>query len=349
MTAADLRAEILASVARFHASAFPDRGFTPGETPVPCAGRVFDADELVHLVDSSLDFWLTTGRYAARFEHEFARLVGVRHAMLCNSGSSANLLAVAALTSPKLGDRQLRKGDEVITVAAAFPTTVFPLVQLGLIPVFVDVDLSTYNANPDRIEEAITPRTRAIVLAHTLGNPFDLDRVLALARQHNLWLIEDNCDALGSTFRGQRTGTFGDLATSSFYPAHQITMGEGGCVLTDVPLLKTIVESFRDWGRDCWCEPGFDNTCGKRFAWQLGDLPLGYDHKYVYTHAGYNLKLTDMQAAIGVAQLHKLTSFVEARRRNWRHLREALGDLEEYFILCRARPSTLTRAGSGSP
>jgi CDP-6-deoxy-D-xylo-4-hexulose-3-dehydrase len=336
MTAAELRAEILASVARFHASAFPDRAFTAGETPVPCAGRAFDADELVHLVDSSLDFWLTAGRYAARFEHEFARLAGVRHAMLCNSGSSANLLAVAALTSPKLGDRQLRKGDEVITVAAAFPTTVFPLVQHALIPVFVDVDLSTYNANPDLIEEAITPRTRAIMLAHTLGNPFDLDRVVALAHQHNLWLIEDNCDALGSTFRGRRTGTFGDLATSSFYPAHQITMGEGGCVLTDVPLLKSIVESFRDWGRDCWCEPGFDNTCGKRFAWQFGDLPLGYDHKYVYAHAGYNLKLTDMQAAIGVAQLHKLASFVEARRRNWRLLREALRDLEEYFILPRA-------------
>ena len=335
MTAADLRAEILASVARFHASAFPGRAFTPGETPVPCAGRVFDADELVHLVDSSLDFWLTTGRYAAPFEHEFARLVGVRHAMLCNSGSSANLLAVAALTSPKLGDRQLRKGDEVITVAAAFPTTVFPLIQLGLVPVFVDVDFSTYNANPDLIEEAITPRTRAIMLAHTLGNPFDLDRVVALARQHHLWLIEDNCDALGSTFRGRRTGTFGDLATSSFYPAHQITMGEGGCVLTDVPILKTIVESFRDWGRDCWCEPGFDNACGKRFAWQFGDLPSGYDHKYIYTHAGYNLKLTDMQAAIGVAQLHKLASFVEARRRNWKLLRQALGDLEEYFILPR--------------
>jgi CDP-6-deoxy-D-xylo-4-hexulose-3-dehydrase len=336
MTAAELRAEILASAARFHASAFPDRAFTPGETPVPCAGRVFDADELVHLVDSALDFWLTAGRYAARFEREFARLVGVRHAMLCNSGSSANLLAVAALTSPKLGERQLRPGDEVITVAAAFPTTVFPLVQHGLIPVFVDVDLSTYNANPDRIEEAITPRTRAIMLAHTLGNPFDLDRVVALARKHNLWLIEDNCDALGSTFRGRRTGTFGDVATSSFYPAHQITMGEGGCVLTDAPLLKTIVESFRDWGRDCWCEPGFDNTCAKRFSWQLGDMPLGYDHKYVYTHAGYNLKLTDMQAAIGVAQLHKLVSFVEARRRNWKQLREALGGLEEFFILPRA-------------
>ncbi len=336
MKAAELRGEILERVAHYHASAFADRTFTPGETPVACAGRVFDADELVHLVDSALDFWLTTGRYAARFEHDFARYIGVRHAMLCNSGSSANLLAVAALTSPKLGDRQLRRGDEVITVAAAFPTTVFPLVQHGLIPVFVDVDLGTYNADPDGIERAITSRTRAIMLAHTLGNPFDLDRVTALARKHDLWLIEDNCDALGSTFRGRRTGTFGDLATSSFYPAHQITMGEGGCVLTDMPLFKTIVESFRDWGRDCWCDPGVDNTCGKRFVWQLGDLPPGYDHKYVYTHAGYNLKLTDLQAAIGVAQLHKLSFFVEARKRNWKLLREALGELEEFFILPRA-------------
>jgi CDP-6-deoxy-D-xylo-4-hexulose-3-dehydrase len=336
MNAPELRAEILERVAHYHASAFADRPFTPGETPVPCAGRVFDRDELVHLVDSALDFWLTTGRYAARFEHEFARYIGVRHAMLCNSGSSANLLAVAALTSPKLGERQLRQGDEVITVAAAFPTTVFPLVQHGFIPVFVDVDLGTYNANPDCIERAITPRTRAIMLAHTLGNPFDLDRITALARQHDLWLIEDNCDALGSTFRGRRTGTFGDLATSSFYPSHQITMGEGGCVLTDTPLLKTLVESFRDWGRDCWCDPGADNTCGKRFAWQCGELPSGYDHKYVYAHAGYNLKLTDMQAAIGVAQLHKLAAFVEARRRNWSLLRDAVGELEEFFILPRA-------------
>ena len=336
MTETKLRDEVLASVTRYHAAAFSERQFVPGQTPVPCAGRAFDADELMHLVDSALDFWLTGGRYAARFEHEFARFVGVRHAVLCNSGSSANLLAVAALTSPKLRDRRLQPGDEVVTVAAAFPTTVFPLLQYGLIPVFVDVDLGTYNAISDRVAEAITPRTRAIVLAHTLGNPFDLDRIVELARRHNLWLIEDNCDALGSTWRGRRTGTFGDLATASFYPAHHITMGEGGCVLTDQPLLKTIVESFRDWGRDCWCAAGTDNTCGMRFARQFGDLPAGYDHKYVYSHIGYNLKLTDMQAAVGVAQLRKLPAFIEARKRNWNRLREALAGLEEFLILPRA-------------
>jgi CDP-6-deoxy-D-xylo-4-hexulose-3-dehydrase len=336
MTAAELRADILERVGCFHEAAFPERAFAAGETAVPCAGRTFDQDELMHLVDSALDFWLTAGRYAARFEREFARFVGVRHAVLCNSGSSANLLAVAALTSPKLAERRLRPGDEVITVAAGFPTTVFPIVQHGLVPVFVDVDLVTYNANPDRIEQAIRPRTRAIILAHTLGNPFDLDRVLALARRHNLWLIEDNCDALGSTWRGRPTGSFGDLATSSFYPAHHITMGEGGSVLTNSPLLKTIVESFRDWGRDCWCATGCDNTCGKRFEWQLGELPHGYDHKYTYTHAGYNLKLTDMQAAVGVAQLRKLPAFIEARKRNWELLREALAGLEDFLILPRA-------------
>ena len=333
MTASDLRAEILRGVARYHEAAFPERGFVPGETPVPCAGRTFDGDELTHLVDSALDFWLTSGRYAARFEQELARFAGVRHAMLCNSGSSANLLAVAALTSPKLGDRRLQPGDEVITAAAAFPTTVFPIVQHALVPVFVDAELGTYNANADRIAEAITPRTRAIMLAHTLGNPFDLDRVMALARQHDLWVIEDNCDAVGSSWRGRMTGSFGHLATASFYPAHHITTGEGGCVLTNTPLLKTLVESFRDWGRDCWCEPGTDNTCGKRFSCQMGGLPPGYDHKYTYAHAGYNLKLTDMQAAIGVAQLRKLPAFIEARKRNWKRLREALAGLEPFFIL----------------
>jgi len=333
MTATELRAEILRGVVRYYEAAFPERGFLPGETPVPCAGRAFDSDELTHLVDSALDFWLTSGRYAARFEQELARFVGTRHAMLCNSGSSANLLAVAALTSPKLGDRRLQPGDEVITAAAAFPTTVFPIVQHALVPVFVDADLGTYNANPDRIAEAITPRTRAIVLAHTLGNPFDLDRVLDLAHQHDLWVIEDNCDALGSSWCGRMTGTFGHLATASFYPAHHITMGEGGCVLTGTPLLKTIVESFRDWGRDCWCHPGSDNTCGQRFTRQMGGLPPGYDHKYTYAHAGYNLKLTDMQAAIGVAQLRKLPAFIEARKRNWKRLRDALSGLEDFLIL----------------
>ncbi len=331
-----LRNQVLESVAQYHAAAFPEQTFVPGVTPVPCAGRAFDAEELVHLVDAALDFWLTGGRYAARFEYEFARFLGVRHATLCNSGSSANLLAVAALTSPKLGARRLKPGDEVVTVAAAFPTTVFPLIQYGLVPVFVDVDLGTYNANPDLVAEAITSRTRAIVLAHTLGNPFDLDRIVELANRNGLWLIEDNCDALGATWRGRRTGSFGDLATVSFYPAHHITMGEGGCVLTDQPLLKTIVESFRDWGRDCWCQTGADNTCGQRFTRQMGQLPLGYDHKYIYTHAGYNLKLTDMQAAIGVAQLRKLPAFIEARNRNWNRLREALSDFEEFLILPRA-------------
>jgi CDP-6-deoxy-D-xylo-4-hexulose-3-dehydrase len=335
MTTSDMRAEILKRVARYQEAAFPERSFIPGETPVACAGRTFDADELVHLVDSALDFWLTSGRYAVRFEHDFARFVGVRHAVLCNSGSSANLLAVAALTSPRLGDRKLEPGDEVITVAAGFPTTVFPLVQHGLVPVFVDVDLGTYNTTAARIEEAITPRTRAIMLAHTLGNPFDVDGVMKLARAHHLWLIEDNCDALGSTFRGRRTGTFGQLATVSFYPAHRITTGEGGCVLTDVPALKTIVESLRDWGRDCWCDTGADNTCGRRFSWKSGGLPAGYDHKYVYSHIGYNLKLTDMQAAIGVAQLQKLPGFIEARKRNWTLLREALSDLQDFLILPR--------------
>ncbi len=339
MTKAALRDQLLENVVRYHAAAFPEQVFVPGETPVPCAGRAFDADELVHLVDAALDFWLTGGRYAARFEHEFARFVGVRHAVLCNSGSSANLLAVAALTSPKLGDRRMRPGDEVLTVAAAFPTTVFPLIQHGLVPVFVDVELGTCNAIPDRLAEAVTPSTRAIILAHTLGNPFDVDRVLELARRHHLWLIEDNCDALGSTWRGRQTGSFGDLATVSFYPAHHITMGEGGCVLTDQPLLKTIVESFRDWGRDCWCGTGKDNTCGQRFTRQLGGLPAGYDHKYVYSHAGYNLKLTDMQAAVGVAQLRKLPAFIEARKRNWNRLHEALRGLEEFLILPRAAES----------
>lgn len=333
-----LRNQVLENVARYHAEAFPEPVFVPGRTPVPCAGRVFDAEELVHLVDAALDFWLTSGRYAVRFEHEFARFVGVRHAALCNSGSSANLLAVAALTSPKLGERRLRRGDEVVTVAAAFPTTVSPLIQYGLVPVFVDVDLGTYNANPDRVAEAITPRTRAIILAHTLGNPFDLDRIGELARRHHLWFIEDNCDALGSKWNGRSTGSFGDLATVSFYPAHHITMGEGGCVLTEDPLLKTIVESFRDWGRDCWCATGADNTCGKRFGHQMGQLPAGYDHKYIYTHAGYNLKLTDMQAAVGVAQLRKLPAFVAARKHNWRRLLEALQDLEEFLILPCAAP-----------
>jgi len=331
--AVGIREEILARVRDYYAEHHRPRPFEPGLSPVPYAGRVFDEEELVNLVDSALDFWLTTGRYADEFERKFARHLGVRHAMLCNSGSSANLLAVSALTSPSLGDKRLKPGDEVITVAAGFPTTVNPLIQNRLVPVFVDVTLPTYNIDAGMLEAAWSPRTRAVVLAHTLGNPFDLGAVVEFVRKHDLWLIEDCCDAVGSTYEGRLTGTFGDLATVSFFPAHHITMGEGGCVVTNKPPLKTLVESFRDWGRNCWCEPGKDNTCGKRFGWQLGGLPCGYDHKFTYSHVGYNLKATDLQASIGVAQLRKLPGFIEARRRNFAYLREALADLEEYFIL----------------
>jgi CDP-6-deoxy-D-xylo-4-hexulose-3-dehydrase len=335
-----LRSEILELVRRYHEVAFAPKEFRPGESPVPCAGRVFDDQELALLVDSSLDFWLTTGRYADQFEREFAARFGVRHALLVNSGSSANLVALSALTSPKLGDRRLKPGDEVITVAAGFPTTVNPILQNKLVPVFVDVDLPTYNIDPSELEPALSGRTRAIMIAHTLGNPFDLGAVSDFARKHDLWLVEDCCDAVGATYRGKNVGTFGDLATVSFYPAHHITMGEGGCVLTDRPRLKTLVESFRDWGRDCWCAPGADNTCGKRFDWQLGSLPHGYDHKYIYSHIGYNLKLTDMQAAVGVAQLGKLDGFVAARRANFARLYEGLSDLQEFFLLPEATPGS---------
>jgi CDP-6-deoxy-D-xylo-4-hexulose-3-dehydrase len=331
-----LRAEILKMVGAYHRAAFPEETFVPGETPVRLAGRVFDAEDLQHLVESALDFWLTTGRFARQFEGEFARFFGAHAAVLCNSGSSANLLAVSALTSPKLGDRRLRPGDEVITVAAGFPTTVNPIIQNGLVPVFVDIDLQTGNVDAEALRAAVGPRTRAIILAHTLGNPFDLGAVTKLAQEHDLWLIEDNCDALGSRYQGRPTGSFGHLATASFYPAHHITMGEGGCVVVNKQELKPLVESFRDWGRDCWCDTGKDNTCGRRFQWQLGDLPCGYDHKYIYSHIGYNLKVTDMQAAIGVSQLKKLPAFIEARQRNWRRLHEGLSGFEEYLILPRA-------------
>ena len=329
----ELRRQILDLVGEYCAEAFPPRGFVPGESAVPISGKVFDAAEMRLLVDSSLDFWLTTGRFAAQFEKEFARWLGIRECVLVNSGSSANLVAVAALTSPKLGDRRLQPGDEVITLAAGFPTTVNPIVQHNLVPVFIDVTVPTYNVDATQLEAALSPRTRALFLAHTLGNPFDLDAVKAFAARHDLWLIEDICDAVGATYRGRKVGTFGDLATTSFYPAHHITMGEGGSVLMEQPLLRTLVESFRDWGRDCWCAPGKDNTCGKRFDWQLGELPCGYDHKYTYSHIGYNLKLTDMQAAVGVAQLQKLDGFIEARQRNFALLREGLRDLEEFFVL----------------
>ena len=335
-TKSALRTRILDLVREYHGAAWPRTEFDPASTSVPVSGRVFDADEVVHLVDSSLDFWLTTGRFAAEFERLFSRFLGRRSTTLCNSGSSANLLALSCLTSPKLGDRRLVPGDEVLTVAAGFPTTVAPIVLNNLIPVYVDVELGTYNADVEQLAAAVGPRTRAIMLAHTLGNPFDLAAVCALAKKHDLWLIEDNCDALGATYDGRLTGTFGDLATTSFYPAHHITMGEGGAVVTDSPQLRVLLESFRDWGRDCWCDPGAENTCGKRFDWQLGGLPHGYDHKYSYSHVGYNLKLTDMQAAVGVAQMSKLPGFITARRSNWRRLAEGLARFEEYFVLPRA-------------
>lgn len=335
-----VRSKILDLVREYYAHSWPEKPFVPGETPVPCSGRVFDGEDLAHLADASLDFWLTTGRYADMFEKKFAALHSLQHAMLCNSGSSANLLAVSALTSAKLQDRALKPGDEVITAACAFPSTVAPILQNRLIPVFIDVEIGTYNIKTEDLESALSPKTRAIVLAHTLGNPFNIDRVKDFAERHRLWLIEDNCDALGARYRGRMTGGFGDLSTVSFYPAHQITMGEGGCVLTNNAVLKKLVESFRDWGRDCWCAPGHDNTCGKRFQWKLGDLPEGYDHKYTYSHVGYNLKLTDMQAAVGCAQLEKLPDFIRRRNENWQRLREALKPYEEYLVLPYAEPGS---------
>lgn len=335
-----IREQIRALVAEFHQAEHAGREFVPGVSPVPVSGRVFDECEIQHIVDAGLDFWLTTGRFAAQFEKEFARFFGLRKAILTNSGSSANLVALSALTSPKLGDRRLRPGDEVITVAAGFPTTVNPIIQNRLVPVFVDVSLPTLQIDPSQLEPALSERTRAIVAAHTLGNPFDAATVTAFARKHNLWLVEDCCDAVGAKFEGRLAGTFGDLATVSFYPAHHITMGEGGCVLTDRPLLATLVESFRDWGRDCWCDPGKENTCGKRFDWELGRLPCGYDHKYTYSHIGYNLKLTDPQAAVGLAQLAKLPAFIEARRRNFGFLYDSLKPLEHLFMLPEATPGS---------
>lgn len=301
-----------------------DRGFQPGVTPVPPSGAVLDEDDRAALVEQALDLRIASGAMALRFERLFAKAVGVRKAHLTNSGSSANLLALASLTAPELGDRRLRPGDEVITVATSFPTTVNPIVQQGLVPVFVDVDLGTYNTTVERIEAALSPRTRAIMMAHTMGNPFPVTEVAALAKEHGLFLVEDNCDAVQSTYDGRYTGTFGDFSTVSFYPAHHLTMGEGGCVLTNSLELARITESMRDWGRDCWCEPGEDNKCLKRFEYQAGDLPHGYDHKYIFSHVGYNLKTTDIQAALGLSQLVKLDDFVAVRKRNWQRLREGL-------------------------
>jgi len=329
----ELRQDIQNLVTEYYREAFPRTAFQPGHSSVPVSGRVFDEDDLQSLVDSSLDFWLTTGRFAEQFERAFARRVGVREARLVNSGSSANLVAISLLTSPTLGERQLKPGDEVITVAAGFPTTINPILQNQLVPVFVDVELGTYNVDVQQLEAALSSRTKALIFAHTLGNPFNVAAVQQFAQQHNLWLVEDCCDALGATYNGQGVGTFGDLATFSFYPAHHITMGEGGCVVTEKPALAKLIESFRDWGRDCWCAPGKDNTCGKRFDWELGTLPCGYDHKYTYSHIGYNLKVTDMQAAVGVSQLRKLDGFIAARRSNFARLREALSAHEEFYLL----------------
>ena len=312
------------------------KSFITGETYIPPSGKVLDEDDLINLIDASLDMWLTSGRYAKEFEKQFAEFLGIRYCSLVNSGSSANLIAISALTSYKLGDRRLKPGDEVITVAAGFPTTIAPIIQNRLVPVFIDVELGTYDYDVNQIEKAISDKTKAIFMAHTLGNPFNLDKVLELAKRYNLWVIEDNCDALGAKYRGKYTGTYGHIATFSFYPAHHITMGEGGAVVTDDPELHKIILSYRDWGRDCWCPPGKDNTCGRRFSQQHGELPFGYDHKYVYSHLGYNLKVTDIQAAIGLSQLKKLPKFIEKRQENFRILYEGLKDLENYFILPKA-------------
>jgi CDP-6-deoxy-D-xylo-4-hexulose-3-dehydrase len=333
----DLHTQILNLVRDYYQARHGARPFLPGQTRVPYAGRVFDDEEMVAAVDAVLDFWLTLGPHGEAFERELAACVGAHYAVVVNSGSSANLVAFASLTSPQL-DNPLRPGDEVITVAAGFPTTVAPIVQYGCVPVFVDVDPETGNVLADRLHDAISPRTRAVMLAHTLGNPYDLDAVLDLVRRHDLFLVEDNCDSLGSTYRGRKTGTFGHLATQSFYPPHHLTMGEGGAVLTNSGRLKRIAESFRDWGRDCWCPSGKDNTCGKRFGWELGDLPAGYDHKYIYSHLGYNLKPIDVQAAIGRQQLRKLDSFVAARRSHHARLMKALAPYEDFLILPKATP-----------
>lgn len=333
-----LVAEILELTRRYGAEKYAPKAFVPGETPVPVNGKVMSPRELELMVTASLDAWLTTGRFNAEFQARLAKFLGVKHLMTVNSGSSANLVAFSALTSPKLGDRAIKRGEEVITVAAGFPTTVNPAIQFGAVPVFVDVNPDTLNVDTALLEGALSDKTKAVMIAHTLGNPFDVVAVKAFCDKHNLWLVEDCCDALGSTVNGQPVGTFGDISTLSFYPAHHITMGEGGAVFTNSDELKTLAESFRDWGRDCYCEPGQDNTCGKRFGWKLGDLPEGYDHKFTYSHIGYNLKISDMQAACGVAQLDRLEEFIETRKRNFAYLAERLGAHEEYFSI--AKPTT---------
>jgi len=339
-TADDLHDEIMGLVEEYCNLMHRRKPFLPGHSTIPVAGRVFDSTDVKSLVDSALEFWLTAGRFNEQFQSELAKRIGARYALTMNSGSSANLVAFSALTSPLLRDRKVEPGSEVVTAAAGFPTTVNPAMMWGMTPVFVDIDLPTYNILPHLVEEAITPKTKAIMVAHTLGNPFDAARLAEIANRHNLWLIEDCCDALGATLHGRHVGTFGEIGTLSFYPAHHITMGEGGAVFTGNSTLRRAMETFRDWGRDCYCDPGKDNTCKRRFGWQLGDLPFGYDHKYVYSHMGYNLKITDMQAAVGVAQLDHLDDFVAARRRNFASLKDGLLALEEFFVLPEPTPGS---------
>lgn len=331
-----IRREIFDRVKELHKLRKSRERFIPGKTRINYAGRVYDEKEIINLVDASLDFWLTAGRYAKQFEKEFAKFLGVQYCLLTNSGSSANLLAISALTSPLLKERQLKPGDEIITTACGFPTTLNPIIQNNLIPVFIDIELGNYNIDVSKIERAISKKTKAIFVPHTLGNPVDIDKILKVVKKYNLWFIEDNCDALGSKYKGKYTGTFGHISTCSFYPPHHLTMGEGGAVLTNNQLLQKIILSFRDWGRDCYCEPGHDNTCGRRFSQQHGKLPIGYDHKYVYSHIGYNLKVTDMQAAVGVAQLKKLPQFIKAREGNFAYLHNHLKKYERYFVLPKA-------------
>ncbi|MBB4104584.1 lipopolysaccharide biosynthesis protein RfbH [Allorhizobium borbori] len=337
---ARLRDAILAMTRRYAEVAHAPAAFVPDESVIPPSGKVYGASEMELLVDSALDFWLTTGRFNREFEKKLSKFLGVHHVLTVNSGSSANLVALSSLTSPTLGPRALKPGDEVISVAAGFPTTINPLLQYGLVPVFLDIDIPTYNIKAEDIEAAITPKTRAIMLAHTLGNAFNLKEVMRVAKAHDLWVVEDCCDALGTTYDGKLVGSFGDISTLSFYPAHHITMGEGGAVFTRNSFLRRVAESMRDWGRDCWCDPGQDNTCRKRYKWKLGDLPEGYDHKYIYSHAGYNLKITDMQAAVGVAQLDRVEGFIAARKHNFAALTERLSRFEDRMILPRATPGS---------
>jgi len=333
MNEKEIREDIFKKIVEFYKLTKKKKRFVPGKDKINYAGRVYDEKEIINLVDASLDFWLTMGRYTQELEKRLAEFLKIKYCITTNSGSSANLLAISSLTSPLLGKKRLKVGDEIITTACGFPTTLNPILQNNLTPVFIDIELGTYNIQTDKIEKAITKKTKAIFIVHTLGNPVDLDKIMKIVKKYNLWFIEDNCDALGSKYKDKFTGSFGNISTCSFYPAHHITTGEGGAVLTNDSLLKRIIISFRDWGRDCWCPPGCDNTCGKRFGWQLGKLPYGYDHKYIYSHIGYNLKITEMQAAVGVAQLEKLPRFIKAREKNFQYLYDIFKRYKKYFIL----------------